>query len=119
MEKVESDLKRSKALREKQAKESQRQLEEEQFRHQQQVLSYTRIISLYFTIRGEHAVTSWTAQFNCMATATLAHTDPVLSNDRRLWRDIFSKETLELLKKGVALLMDGQRCQGSLTHCYS
>lgn len=41
MEKVESDLNRSKQLREKQSKEFQKHLQEEKYKHEQQVCDVT------------------------------------------------------------------------------
>ena len=78
------------------------------------LLLYAWIISLYFTIRGEHAVNSWTEWFNCMATDPPPDTDPALTNDRRVWRNIYSKETMEVLKKGVAY-----RKMGSIDKTYN
>ncbi len=58
---------------------------------------------LYFTIIGNRPVNSWTGRLNWTATyhhpGTHPHTDPVLSNDRRVWRNIYSYEKLEVLFK--------------------
>ncbi len=74
------------------------------------------MISLYFTIIGNRPVNSWTGRLNWTATYPQPPPTPTQfypMTDRRVWRNIYSYETKELLKKGVALTTGGRRCQGS------
>ena len=56
MQKVEADLNRSKQLRERQAKEFQRQIEEETLKHQQKVCSYSLYLLTISEIIVENSV---------------------------------------------------------------
>ncbi len=76
------------------------------------LLVYTRIISLYFTIRGVSAVTSWTARLNC-TDARPSALWPSCTQWQKSIATYLLKRNNEQLEKGVGLSTNGWRCQGS------